>query len=109
MQCHTFQVKQVGNAGVGIFSAHSSLAWRGSVAATPNDITASVHVLDCPELGWPQRNQRLFMMNQTAGWMSGWAMGGMWVWTVAGILLVALLVVVNNKVVQNIIQRLALL
>ena len=34
------------------------------------------------------------MMNQTDGLMGGWAGGGMWVWTVVGIALVALLVVV---------------
>ena len=36
-----------------------------------------------------QRNQRLFMMNHMTGWM--------WVWTVVGILVVILLVVVINK------------
>ena len=34
------------------------------------------------------------MMNQTERLMGGWAGGGMWVWTVVGIALVALLVVV---------------
>lgn len=34
------------------------------------------------------------MMNQTDGLMGGWAGGGMWVWTVVDIALVALLVVV---------------
>ncbi len=42
-------------------------------------------------------NQRLFMMNQTDGWMSGWSGGGMWVWTVVGVLVVVLLVVVISK------------
>ncbi len=37
------------------------------------------------------------MMNQTDGWMGGWAGGGRWVWTVVGILAVVLLVVVINK------------
>ena len=37
------------------------------------------------------------MMNQTGGWMGGWAGGGMWVWTVVGILAVVLLVVVISK------------
>ena len=36
------------------------------------------------------------MMNQT-GWMGGWAGGGMWVWTVLGILVVVLLVVMIGK------------
>ena len=34
------------------------------------------------------------MMNQTGGWMSGWAGGGMWIWTAMGIAFVILLVVV---------------
>jgi hypothetical protein len=37
------------------------------------------------------------MMNHTDGWMSGWASGGMWVWTVIGVLVVVLLVVVISK------------
>jgi uncharacterized membrane protein len=37
------------------------------------------------------------MMNHTDGWMSGWMGGGMWIWTVAGILVVALLIVMINK------------
>jgi hypothetical protein len=37
------------------------------------------------------------MMNQTDGWMSGWAGGGMWIWTVIGVLVVVLLVVVISK------------
>ncbi len=39
-------------------------------------------------------------MNQTDGWMGGmggWAGGGMWIWTVIGVLVVALLVVVITK------------
>jgi len=43
---------------------------------------------------WPQRNERGFiMMNHTDGWMGG----GMWIWTVIGVLVVALLVVVINN------------
>jgi hypothetical protein len=34
------------------------------------------------------------MMNQTHGWMGGWAGGGMGIWTVIGVVAVALLVVV---------------
>ena len=37
------------------------------------------------------------MMGHTNGWMGGWAGGGMWVWTVVGILLIVLLVVVISK------------
>jgi len=37
------------------------------------------------------------MMNRTDGWMNGWSGGGMWLWTVLGLVIVALLVVVINK------------
>jgi uncharacterized membrane protein len=40
------------------------------------------------------------MMNQTDGWMGGiggWAGGGMWIWTVIGVLVVVLLVVMISK------------
>jgi hypothetical protein len=37
------------------------------------------------------------MMNQTDGWMGGWMGGGMWIWTVIGIAVVVLLVVVINN------------
>ena len=37
------------------------------------------------------------MMNHTNGWMGGWTGGGMWIWTVFAIALIALLVVVINK------------
>jgi hypothetical protein len=79
---------------------YSVRAWRWPVAATPNDDAASAHVLVCPVAGWSQRNERSFMMNQTDGWMGGmggWMGGGMWIWTVIGVLVVVLLVVVINK------------
>jgi len=44
-------------------------------------------------VGWPKRNERGLMMNHTDGWMGG----GMWIWTVIGVLVVVLLVVVTNK------------
>ena len=31
------------------------------------------------------------MMNQTHGWMGGWMGGGIWLWTVIGLLVVILL------------------
>jgi hypothetical protein len=37
------------------------------------------------------------MMNQTDGWMNGWVGPGMWIWTVIGVLVVVLLVVVTTK------------
>ena len=37
------------------------------------------------------------MMNQNNGWMSGWSGGGMWLWTVIGVAVVVLLVVVISK------------
>jgi hypothetical protein len=64
----------------------------GPVAATSNDTAASAHGLDSPRVGWSQRNERGFMMNH-----DGWMGGGMWIWTVIGILVVVLLVVVINK------------
>jgi hypothetical protein len=57
----------------------------------------SARFLDCPVAGWCQRNKRGFMMNQTNGWMGGWAGGGMWIWTVIGVVVVVLLVVVISK------------
>jgi uncharacterized membrane protein len=44
-----------------------------------------------------KNNERLFMMNQTNGWMGGWTGGGMWLWTVIGVAVVVLLVVVISK------------
>jgi uncharacterized membrane protein len=44
-----------------------------------------------------QRNERNFMMNHTDGWMNGWSGGGMWLWTVIGVVVVVLLVVVIGK------------
>jgi hypothetical protein len=40
------------------------------------------------------------MMNQTYGWMGGWAGGGMWIWTVIGALVVVLLDV-DNTLLNN--------
>ena len=37
------------------------------------------------------------MMNNTNGWMSGCSGGGMWLWTVIGVAVVVLLVVVISK------------
>ena len=37
------------------------------------------------------------MMNHKDGWMREWAGGGMWIWTVIGVLVVVLLVVVITK------------
>ena len=45
-------------------------------------------------VGWSRRNERNFMMNHMDGWMGG----GMWLWTVIGVLVVVLLVVAINKV-----------
>ena len=44
-----------------------------------------------------QRNERNNMMNDTHGWMNGWSGGGMWVWTVLGLVIVALLIVVIGR------------
>ena len=37
-------------------------------------------------------------MNHTDGWMNGGTGGGMWLWTVIGVLVVVLLVILINKV-----------
>ena len=36
-------------------------------------------------------------MNHADGWMNGWMGGGIWVWTVLGVVVVILLVVVISK------------
>jgi hypothetical protein len=61
--------------------------------ATSNNTAASARGLDCPVLGGSQRNERNIMMNHTDGWMGG----GMWLWTVIGVVVVVLLVVVISK------------
>ena len=40
-------------------------------------------------------------MNHTNGGMSGWMGGGMWIWTVLGIVVVVLLVVVISKLFKK--------
>jgi uncharacterized membrane protein len=65
-------------------------------AASSNN-AASVQFLDFQVVDWCQRNERNYMMNQTDGWMGGWAGGGMWLWTVIGVAVVVLLVVVIGK------------
>ena len=37
------------------------------------------------------------MKEQKEKWMGGWVGGGMWIWTVIGVVVVALLVVVISK------------
>ena len=41
------------------------------------------------------------VMHHGDGWMNGWAGGGMWVWTVIGIVVVVLLVVVIVKLYKK--------
>jgi uncharacterized membrane protein len=41
------------------------------------------------------------MHDTHGGWMGGWAGGGMWLWTVIGVLVVVLLVVVIIKLSKN--------
>ena len=64
------------SAGLTTRLEHAALAPRGPDAAQPKE-----H----------------FMMNHADGWMGGWAGGGMWVWTVIGVLVIVLLVVVISK------------
>jgi hypothetical protein len=49
--------------------------------------------MDCPVVGWSQRNEGGTVMHDTNGWMGG----GMWVGTVIGVLVVVLLAVVISK------------
>jgi hypothetical protein len=72
--------------------AHGVLAWRGSVAATPNDAAAFTHVLVCPVVG-SQHKERTFMMNHADGWMGGWAGGGMLLWAVLAVLVVVVVLI----------------
>ncbi|MGB8959133.1 MAG: hypothetical protein WCC00_09025 [Candidatus Aminicenantales bacterium] len=53
------------------------------------------------EAGWSQGTEGGFMMNHANGWMNGWLGGGMWLWTVIGILVVVLLVVVIRKLLKK--------
>jgi len=49
-------------------------------------------------MGWPHRNERILMMNYIQqGHMGGWMGGGMWTWTVIGIVVIVLLVVLISK------------
>ena len=41
------------------------------------------------------------MMNHTEGWMTGMMGGGMWVWTVTGVLVVVLLAALIIKLSKN--------
>lgn len=41
------------------------------------------------------------MMNQSYGWMDRWTGGEMWVWTVVGVLMVVLLMVVIIKLTKK--------
>ncbi len=71
---------------------------KSPVAAFTNDTAASSHFLDCPVVGGSQRNKRNLLMNHTDGWMNdGWMGGGMWIWTVIAVVIVALLVVMIGK------------
>ncbi len=67
------------------------------MVASLNDTAAAAHGLNCPMVGWSQRNEKRFVMNHTDGWMSGWMGGWMWIWAVIGVLVVVLLVVMINK------------
>jgi uncharacterized membrane protein len=52
-------------------------------------------------MGWCQRIEKGSIMNHSNGWMSGWMGGGMWVWTVLGVVVVVLLVVVIGKLAKK--------
>jgi uncharacterized membrane protein len=65
--------------------------------ANPAHIPAFLGGDERSVVGWCQHCERHFMMHQNSGWMGGWAGGGMWVWTVIGVVVVVLLVVVISK------------
>ena len=46
---------------------------------------------------YAQPAQERGMHHADGGWMGGWAGGGMWLWTVIGVLVIVLLVVVIVK------------
>ena len=51
-----------------------------------------------PDRAVPQDQQHLgVVMNQTVGGMGGWMGGGMWLWTVIGVLVIVLLAVMIGK------------
>jgi uncharacterized membrane protein len=70
-----------------VTAIRSSLAGLASALA----ICSPVRVLHA------QPAQGHGMHDTHGGWMGGWAGGGMWLWTVIGVLVVALLVVVIGK------------
>jgi hypothetical protein len=57
----------------------------------------SARTPDYSAVGWPQHNERRFMMNHSGGWTGGWMGGGMGIYTVIGVLLLVLLVIVIIK------------
>jgi uncharacterized integral membrane protein len=50
----------------------------------------------------PERlNERSFVMKHPDGWMNRWLGGGMWAWTMVGILLVILLAVLIGRATRK--------
>jgi hypothetical protein len=41
--------------------------------------------------------KELAMMNQTGGWMYGWSDGGMWMWPIAILIVVLLVVLIARR------------
>lgn len=48
-------------------------------------------------VGRAQCNERGFIMNNMMNYTDGWMGGGMWLWSVIGVLLIVLLIVVILK------------
>ena len=76
---HNHQRNQAGNAGDLKSGAHSS------------------HALTAVEPPAVQPKENLYYMNHADGWMGGLAGGGMWDWTVVGVPVVVLPVVVISR------------
>ena len=66
---------------------------HGPIDGDSYETTAFGDGLDCRPVSISERNEKGLMMNGTHGWMGG----GMWSWTVIGVLGAVLLIIVINK------------
>jgi uncharacterized membrane protein len=73
------------------------------VEATSNDPAAAAHGLGFSG-GLIAHRKRLYAPYKWLG-AAGWMGGGMWIWTVIGVLVVVLLVVLINKGVKKVAAR----
>jgi hypothetical protein len=84
--------------------AHTEHCHRPQAAPVCDERSRSPHdaarLRACGEelTGGPIDAKVVAMMNDAGGWMNGWSGGGMWIWTVAGTLVVVLLGVLILRV-----------